>query len=249
VYLRAEILLQIFFDGTILSFSEKEKLKTMCIQHFDPRKVLVLLLALSILVSVTAFGQQDLIANKMNTRTDVTKPFSNAVGFGNFTATRLNGLNEIRWSGFAEQNTNRYVVEYSTDGINYRSAGEMLATNGQYELKHHIFETAPLLYRVKSIGADGKYVYSNTIYLDGYGTMPVKIYPTIITGYTVNAIASMPVERITVTTSDGQQVYMQSVNGKDNYLNISLPTSLAKGSYLISFTGNGWQSTEKFIIP
>jgi hypothetical protein len=221
----------------------------MSIQQFDPRKVLVLLLALSILVSVTAFGQQDLIANKMNTRTDVTKPFSNAVGIGVFTAQRLNGMNEIKWTAFSEQNTRRYVVEYSTDGIHYQGAGEVLPGAGNYEIDHHIFITQPLLYRIKSEGVDGKYVYSNTIFLDGEGTLPVRIYPTIITGGSVNAVADLPVERIAVTNSAGQQVFIQSVNGKDNYLSIPLPSSMGKGIYYINFIGNGWQTTSKFIIP
>src|SRR5688572_11443459 len=118
----------------------------MYIYQFNPRKIFAALLALSILISISAFSQQDVIAHKMNTRTDVTKPFTNAVGIGSFTAQRLNGLNEIRWTAFSEQNTTRYIVEYSTDGINYRSAGEVLTSTGNYELKHQIFETRPMLY-------------------------------------------------------------------------------------------------------
>ena len=221
----------------------------MSLQQFDPRKVLVLLLALSVFISVTAFGQQELIANKMNTRTDVTRPFSNAVGFGVFSAQRLNGQNEIKWSGFSEQNTTRYIVEYSTDGIHYQSAGEVLSGTGNYQLNHHIFITQPLLYRIKAEGTDGKYTYSNTIFLDGEEIAPVKIYPTIVTGSELRAIANMPVEQIIITNSAGQQVFIQSVNGKDNYLSIPLPLSMSKGMYFINFTGNGWQSTQKFIIP
>lgn len=221
----------------------------MYIIQFDPRKIFAALLALSILISVSAFSQQDVIANKMNTRTEVTKPFNNPVGIGSFTAVRLNGLNEIKWTAFSEQSTSQYIVEYSTDGINYQSAGAALPSGGIYELKHHIFESRPILYRIKSQGHDGKYTYSNTIMLDGDAVLPVKIYPTIITGNRVNAIAGLPVERITVVNSAGQQVFMQSVNGKDNYLSIPLPNSLSKGTYWISFTGNGWQHTDKFIIP
>lgn len=221
----------------------------MALKQFDPRKVLVLLLALSILISFTAFGQQEMIANKMNTRTDVTKPFSNAVGIGVFTAQRLNGLNKIKWSAFSEQNTRRYIVEYSMDGAHYQGAGEILPGAGTYEVDHHVFITQPLLYRIKAEGTDGKYTYSNTILLDGEGNLPVRIYPTIITGGMVNAIADLPVERITITNSAGQQMFMQSVNGKDNYLSIPLPSSMGKGMYFINFVGNGWQTTDKFIIP
>ena len=157
----------------------------MYIQQFDPRKILALLLAITILLSAKAFAQQDVIANKMNTRTEITRPFDPGTTIGAYTTERIdldvprmNSYPEIKW----------YVG-------------------------------------------------------------PVKIYPTIINGYLVNAISDLPVERITVTNAEGRQVFVQSVGGRDNYLSVPLPNSLNKGIYLITFTGNGWQHTRRFIIP
>lgn len=221
----------------------------MCAMNsFNPRLLLVILAMLAVSV-FTAYSQQDLIANKNNTRTDVTRPFSNPTSVSFFSAQRENGLNEIKWASFNGQNATKFIVEYSTDGIHYQSAGEVVANPGNYEFKHHIFEIHPLLYRLKIEGTDGKYAYSQTIFLDGMDNSPVKIYPSIITGGSLHAIANLPVERIAVTTSNGQQLFAQSVGGNDNYLSVPIPASLAKGMYWITFTGQGWQSTGKFIIP
>jgi hypothetical protein len=44
-------------------------------------------------------------------------------------------------------------------------------------------------------------------------------------------------------------VYSQDVNGKSEYMAITLPSSLGKGIYLMQFSGQGWKTTGKFVIP
>jgi hypothetical protein len=39
--------------------------------------------------------------------------------------------------GVAEEDTRRFIVEYSADGINYQSAGELTPLKGDYSLKHY----------------------------------------------------------------------------------------------------------------
>jgi hypothetical protein len=211
-------------------------------------RIVAFSLFLSLLLSVNSYAQQDVIANKNNTRPEITRPFNNPVGITYFSATRQNGYNELQWSSNRENDTWQYVVEYSTDGIYYSSAGVVQAHTGNYKLNHHTFENYAMLYRLRIEGKDGKHVYSRPIMLDGRTHSPVKIYPTIVTGNTVNVISELPIERITVTATDGQQVYIQDVGGKSNYIYVGIP-SLGKGIYWMSFIGQGWTSTGKFIIP
>ena len=220
----------------------------MCTDKKSLRNKLFQIILLILVPVLAAKSQQGVIANKMNTRTDVTKPFGKAVGINYFTATRLNGVNEIHWAAHWAQDTRRFIVEYSTDGINFLSAGEVPGSTTSYQLKHHIFETRPMLYRLKMERFDGRHVYSQTVFLDGQDKMAVTIYPTMVTGNTVNAVASFPVERIVVTNLNGQQLYVQEVGGRSESMNISIP-SLGKGMYWMTFTGQGWNSTSKFIIP
>jgi len=210
----------------------------------------VSLVLLGILFSASVFGQPELIADKNNTRPEITREFTSPAMITSFTAVRNNGYNDIQWTSRGEQETRKFIVEYSLNGVDFQSAGEALATPaGIYQLKHQTFEMAPLLYRVRTEDLNGKYYYSRNVLLDGIALSPVKIYPTIITGNVVNVISEFPVERIAVYAGNGNQVYTQDVNGKAEYMAVTLPASLSKGLYLMNFTGQGWKTTTRFIIP
>jgi hypothetical protein len=194
-----------------------------------------------------SYGQQYIIANKDNTRPETTRQYDSPARVSAITATKFNGYNEIQWNGALEQNTRKFIVEYSYDGINFQSAGQVISANGIYNLKHYTPDTRPVLYRVRIEELSGKLSYSGNILLKGTEIPPVKIYPTAVTGNIVNANADFPVERIIIVSGDGQQVFAQDLNGASNFIRINIP-SLNKGLYLITFYGNGWKSTAKFMI-
>ena len=76
---------------------------------------------------------------------------------------------------------------------------------------------------------------------------PVELYPTIITGNTLNARSFLPVERITVISRRGDQVYMKEMGGVMESMTIVLPT-LAPGVYFAVFQGMNWKQTRRFVI-
>jgi hypothetical protein len=49
----------------------------------------------------------------------------------------------------AEEDTRRFIVEYSADGVNYQSAGELTSLAGNYTLKHYTLDTRTFLYRIR----------------------------------------------------------------------------------------------------
>ena len=63
----------------------------------------------------------------------------------------------------------------------------------------------------------------------------------------VNVQMYLPVERINVISTDGRQVMQKTVAGNAGFEQITIP-SLSKGTYLMTFYGRGWQSTEKFMV-
>jgi hypothetical protein len=193
------------------------------------------------------YSQQNIIADKDNTRPETTRKYSSPARITSFAATKFNGYNEIQWSALAEQNTRKFIVEYSFDGVNFQSAGQAISATGAYNLKHHILDTRPLLYRIRVEELSGKFYYSDNILLGGIEVLPVKIYPTIITGDVVNVNAYFPVERIAVVSTDGHQVMAKDLNGARDLIRVTLP-ALNKGLYWITFYGNGWKTTDKFIV-
>jgi hypothetical protein len=83
--------------------------------------------------------------------------------------------------------------------------------------------------------------------LNGSDIQPVKLYPTIVEGYTVNLLMYFPVHRINIISLDGRQVMQKELGGIAGTTQLAIPV-LSKGTYLMTFYGNGWQSTEKFMI-
>lgn len=219
------------------------------------RKILLYLIRslfpiVAVCITTSSSAQQNVIADKDNTRPEITRQFNMNPSVVAFNAVRNNGYNDIQWTSRGEKDTRKFVVEYSTDGIYFQSAGEVTANASgmPYQLKHQTFEIAPMLYRMRAEDLNGRVSYTQTVLLDGVSVSPVKIYPTIVTGNIVNVNAEFPIERITVLSGSGQQVYTQDINGKTDYMAINIP-ALGKGVYWMSFTGQGWKTSSKFIIP
>ncbi|HEV7781109.1 MAG TPA: hypothetical protein VGO58_07565 [Chitinophagaceae bacterium] len=206
------------------------------------------LLVIALILSASSFAQQEVIQDKNDTRPEITRQFGLSPMVTSFIAIQNNGYNEIQWSARLEQETRRYIVEYSDDGVHFHSAGEAVSTTGNYLLKHQTFTITPLLYRLRIESMEGRSVYSQSILLSGIKIDPVKIYPTIISGNTVNLIADFPVERIAVFAGNGQQVFTKEIGGKMESITVVLP-ALGKGMYWMHFIGQGWKTTSQFIVP
>lgn len=193
-------------------------------------------------------AQQHIISQKDNTRPEATAYTHSPSFVTNFTAVKWNGYNEIHWSAAYQEDTKRYIIEYSLDGVNFLTAGETLPDKTDYVLQHRILEDRPMLYRIRSEQLNQRSFYSNSIILTGVPVSPVIIYPTVITSNTVNVNASWPVERVVVTSSNGAQVFAKDINGQRDFMAVTVPSSLSKGMYFMSFYGNGWKTTEKFVV-
>jgi len=195
----------------------------------------------------SAYSQQNIIAGKDDTHPEITAQQYSSAKIYKLSAVQMQGYNEIQWSAVAEEDTRRFIVEYSSDGINYQSAGELTPLDGVYKLKHYTLDTRTFLYRIRMEKKDGRFFNSANFLLGGVDIAPVKIYPTIVEGNTVNLQMYLPVQRINIISLDGKQVMQKDLGGTAGYSRVSIPP-LSKGTYLMTFYGNGWQSTEKFMI-
>ena len=194
-----------------------------------------------------AYSQQHIIDKKDDTHPEITAQQYMPAKIYKFSAMQMNGYNEIKWQAAAEADTRRFIVEYSTDGINYQSAGEVTPVAGDYTLKHHILDSRTFLYRIRMEKKDGKFFTTGSFLLGGDDIAPVKLYPTIVTGNTVNLQMYLPVHRLNIISFDGKHVMQKDLGGIAGNTQVALP-ALSRGQYLVTFYGNGWQSTEKFMI-
>ena len=195
----------------------------------------------------SAYSQQNIIAGKDDTHPEITAQQYSTAKISKLHAIQMHGYNEIQWSAVAEHDTRRFIVEYSADGINYQSAGELTPLAGNYTLKHYTLDTRTFLYRIRMEKKDGRFFNSVSFLLGGVDIAPVKIYPTIVEGNTINLKMALPVHRMNVISFDGKQVMAKDLGGIAGTTQVAIPV-LSRGQYLVTFYGNGWQSTEKFMI-
>lgn len=210
-------------------------------------------LVIFFLVGTTSFAQQHIIANKDRTRPEINESLYQHAFITGIGVKRLNGYNEISWTALREDDTRKYVVEYSFDGIDFLSAGEVVANTGTYNFNHqllddHMLNDPPMLYRIRAEQVNNKAYYSESILLEGDAFSPVKISPTIIQGTELRIQAYWPVEKITIVNSSGQLVFSKDVNGLRDYTTITVP-AFGKGIFFATFYGRTWKTTSKFVIP
>jgi len=191
-------------------------------------------------------AQQHIIVNKDNTRPETSRQF-NLYNLASFTAIQQNGYNEIQWQAPPNDAGNKFIIEYSFDGINFLAGEQVLSNNGIYKYQHYIRDTRPLLYRVRIDGIAGSLSHSGAILPRGINISPVQIQQNIVSGNTVNVTAQFPVERVTVVSGEGIQLFAKDVNGLKDFIPIAIP-SLSRGIYFMTFYGNGWKSTSRFVI-
>ena len=195
----------------------------------------------------SANAQQNVIAGKDDTRPEIAVQQYTSARIFNHSAVQKHGYNEIQWLAVAEGDTRRFIVEYSNDGINYQSAGELTPLKGTYTLKHYTMDTRSFLYRIRMEKKDGRFLNSGVFLLDGIDIAPVEVYPTIVEGNTLNLRMAFPVHRMSVISLDGKQLMAKDLGGLTGFTQVALPV-LNRGQYIVTFYGNGWQSTEKFMI-
>ncbi|HET9745910.1 MAG TPA: hypothetical protein VFP97_09365, partial [Chitinophagaceae bacterium] len=73
----------------------------------------------------TTQGQQHIIDKKDDTHPEISAKQSLPAKIYQFSATKMHGYNEIKWEAAAEDDTKKFIVEYSADGMNFQSAGEV----------------------------------------------------------------------------------------------------------------------------
>ncbi len=181
----------------------------------------------------------------------IVTPIVTPLNLISFSGAPANGFNELKWITESEESMDKYVVEYSTDGLRYSVAGEVVSRNiavrSVYTFQHSIVNTTTIYYRLKLSGLNGEFEYSPVISIGADTKTEMKIYPTSITNGKINIISKQPVERITISNTTGVQVVAKELNGTSGYFTLDLPV-LQKGIYIIRVAGKDFQKTEKIVI-
>ncbi|MEO8406240.1 MAG: PQQ-dependent sugar dehydrogenase [Chitinophagaceae bacterium] len=167
-----------------------------------------------------------------------------------FYGNHFTGRNELRWRTGSEENTQKFIVEYSTNGTDYLTAGEVLATsnsNGSsYTFSHYTNTLGTIKYRLRVVDIDQASKYSPIILL-GDKNYDIKVYPTIITGNALQVNSGPSIQRVDMYSLDGKLIFTKILNGVSGYFSVPLP-AVQSGMYLVQLTADDVKQTEKILI-
>jgi protocatechuate 3,4-dioxygenase beta subunit len=165
-------------------------------------------------------------------------PFSSLlpVPMYSFTAQPQGSNVLLSWQVGQELNLQGYDVEFSTDGRNWSTVGNVAAAGRSgYQFVH----TAPVsgfnYYRIKSVDKDAKFQYSEVRRVNFGRAGTVSIYPNpakndvniTVTGAMVNKAAT-----ISIIAMDGKLLQQQRINAMSQTETINV-AALASGKYIV----------------
>lgn len=167
------------------------------------------------------------------------------VEWGDIQVQALKEAIALSWVTVQEENSDRFEVERSEDGLAFASIGRVGASgNSQAPVGYRYVDEAILpnrryYYRVKSVDLDGSTSYTSIVetVLPGTGLEVMGLYPQPVSGAATHLqINSANAERLALTLFDyqGREVYQQTREVKigANEIELDFP-KLSAGQYVL----------------
>jgi len=175
-----------------------------------------------------------------------------------FNSECVNGLTSLKWQTASEVNSDYFQIERSIDGIDWYEISKVTASGFSNNIVNYEFtdinsEGFVGYYRLKQVDFDGKFEYSNYIYVSNNNCLQdnnINIYPNPAQEELFIRITnSTSGEGILIITDiSGKVVKQELLNLSHKYSLIDLDvTGLSKGIYTIKITSNGVKFIDKFI--
>lgn len=154
-----------------------------------------------------------------------------------FNATQKSDKVVLNWGTSAETNSAYFIVERSSNGIDFTEAGRVNASNNSVVDQHYSFNDAvtaeqKLYYRLKQTDRDGSYNYSKIVSVQTEGQATARIHPNPVQqsfrvqlpDNTQNAVLAIysaaGILMHKQTINNMQQVNVQQLSAGVYYLNI-----------------------------
>lgn len=160
----------------------------------------------------------------------------------------------VEWATTKEENFSHFLLEYSSDGINFTKLSEITGAGYRTDTKQEYFflHTNPIVganyYRLKAVDLDGSYEYFGPIAQVFTGTRHVRIYPNPTTDDFINVDLNFnPSEgsRLAILNSQGVEVMNMTGIGPSNHIALN---ALRPGMYMLKFTSRELTEIRKFIV-
>jgi hypothetical protein len=167
----------------------------------------------------------------------------------------------VNWTSENEINTNRFVVERSTDNSTFVTVGDIAAAGNYTGIKSYsitndisaLSASKVIYYRIKAIDINGKITYSNMVAVRMFNVKIIKTWPNPVTDNLSVSFFSGYNSNLTLKILDASGAVVFSAGYKivkgNNQISLTDLKTLSKGIYLMRIddtTGN-ISATQKII--
>ncbi len=169
-----------------------------------------------------------------------------------FTAEKVKQSVKLRWSSSFESNSKEYIVERSSNGLQFESIGK-LAARGQVSV-YEFLDDAPLAgnnyYRLRMVDLDGKFEHSKAIRIAFEKEIMITIRPNPTPGLAKIILEGDVQGLVNVSVYDQQGRVIKELArlaGPNQPLDIDL-SGVNKGIYILKIKAGSIIRTEKLVI-
>jgi len=158
---------------------------------------------------------------------------------------------ELTWQTSTESNTNQFIVERSSDGINFSPIGTVKAAGTSNSIKqYNLMDNDPGYlnhYRLKQVNLDGSFTYSQVLYVKFLNANPIKIVTNPVNNDLNIQVNSLTANAGILLIYDFHGKQMLQLNAKTGrqYINVS---PFPSGKYMLQLqTEDGKIYNQAFI--
>lgn len=157
---------------------------------------------------------------------------------------------DLSWTTRSENSTSYFVVERSEDGLTFKTLAQIKANGNTQSLSRYSFTDNASLngdayYKIQAIDFDGKYAYSNVVFVSGLSQSGLSVYPTV---------ASSSITIVHPKATDNSSIGIFNLNGQkvinvpaDNTQNTVDVSGLSAGLYIIKYSDGAKALNTKFV--
>ena len=188
--------------------------------------------------SATDPGEQDIAIGNISFQRAVVLPIT----LKSFNGAVNNNSVKLNWESAQEQNLDKYIVEKSTDGVNWQTLTTVMATGSSNASEYNTVDNNAAqvnYYRLKQVETNGNFTYSQIIRIrkEENEKLALKMYPNpVFSNATINIIIeSKLAAHIKIYNQFGMQLqHMQrSLIAGSNNIPVQGLSSLPAGTYII----------------
>ena len=162
-------------------------------------------------------------------------------------------INQLNWATSAEDNNDFFVLERSSNGIDFFEIGSVLGNGTSSQVNSYTFNdlnplTGTNYYRLKQVDIDGKYSYSSIVNIANEFAADFYIFPNPNDGvFAINIMNSGEDKAFLLEVLDVQGKVVNTTSGDQSFSTIKI-ANLASGVYVVRLSANNQMITKKLLV-